>query len=186
MNSDIQQDSVPIGELQEMLRMLAPNSGPFEEGVYGKHTQKAVEDFQQTHGLRPTGVTDKETWNALKKAYENERIERQAAAPLEIIMQPHQVMEKGCDNTNVYLVQAMIKALDRYIPELPAVDVTGKLDAKTERAIKWLQACCDLPQSGEIDKNTWRFLAHEYRSMVGDGTGAFPVRQVTPTPIPKQ
>ena len=47
---------------------------------------------------------------------------------------------------------------------------------------KWLQACCDLPQSGELDKNTWRFLAHEYRSMVGDGTGTFPVRQHTPTP----
>ena len=107
-------------------------------------------------------------------------IDRQAAEPLEIILQPHQVLEKGCQNSNVYLVQAMLRALDNYIPDMPVVDVNGRLDGKTEKAIKWLQACCDLPQSGEVDKNTWRFLAHEYRSMVGDGTGTFPVRQHTP------
>ncbi|MBQ6430507.1 MAG: peptidoglycan-binding protein [Oscillospiraceae bacterium] len=186
MNSDHPQDSVPIGELQEMLRTLAPDGAPFEEGVYGTHTQKAVERFQRTHGIPVTGVVDAETWSALKRAYENEIVDRQPATPLDIIMQPHQVMEKGCDNTNIYLVQAMIKALSRYIPDLPAVDVTGRLDAKTEQAIKWLQACCGLPKSGDIDKNTWRFLAHEYRSMVGDGTGAFPVRHLTPPPIPRQ
>ncbi len=181
MNPDNQQESVPIGELQEMLRVLTPDDGPFEDGVYGKHTQKAVEDFQRMHGMRMTGTVDAKTWNALKQDYLSEMIARQPAAPLEIIMQPHQVMEKGCSNTNVYLVQAMIRALDQYIPDLPVVDVTGKLDSKTERAIKWLQDRCDLPQSGDVDKNTWRFLAHEYRSMIGDGTGSFPVRRVTPT-----
>ena len=181
MNPD-QQDIVPIGELQEMLRVLVPGEGPFEEGIYGKRTQRAVARFQRENGLPATGAVDAKTWKALKKAYQTERIDRQAAAPLEIIMQPHQVLEKGCSNSNLYLVQAMIRALDNYIPDLPTVDVNGRLDAKTEKAIKWLQACCGLPQSGEIDKNTWRFLAHEYRSMVGDGTGTFPVRQRTPQP----
>lgn len=180
MSTERQQDIVPIGELQQMLQLLSPEDGPFEVGVYGAHTRHAVERFQQTHRLQVTGAVDPETWNALKNAYENELIDRQSAAPLEIIMQPHQVLEKGCDNVNVYLVQAMIKALDHYIPEMPTVDVTGRLDAKTERAIEWLQRCCDLPQSGSVDKNTWRFLAHEYRSMVGDGTGSFPVRQIAP------
>lgn len=185
MNSEQQTQTFSIPDLQEMLRVLAPDEGPFEEGVYGTHTQEAVRHFQQAHGLQATGAVDPKTWNELKHAYQNELIDRQPAAPLEIIMQPHQVMEKGCENTNVYLVQAMIKALDQYIPALPAVEVTGRLDGKTERAVKWLQACFDLPQSGDIDKNTWRFLAHEYRSMVGDGTGTFPVRQITPSPVPK-
>lgn len=180
MHTDHQQSLIPIRELQEMLQVLVPNSGPFEDGVYGNATQKAVKGFQQAHGMPATGVVDTDTWSALKAAYQNELIDREAAAPLEIIMQPHQIMEKGCDNTNVYLVQAMIKALDRYIPDLPVVDVNGRLDNKTERAIKWLQGCCDLPQSGDVDKNTWRFLAHAYRSLVGDGTGAFPVRHVPP------
>ncbi len=169
-----------IQELQEMLRVLAPDDGPFENGVFGKQTQKAVERFQRERGLRVTGAVDAETWNALQRAYENEMIDRQAAEPLEIILQPHQVLEKGCQNSNLYLVQAMIRALDNYIPDMPVVDVNGRLDGKTEKAIKWLQACCGLPQSGSVDKNTWRFLAHEYRSMVGDGTGTFPVRQHTP------
>lgn len=180
MHSDHPQDSIPIRELQQMLRVLLPDEGPFEDGVYGKNTQKAVARFQQTHGLPATGAVDPETREAVKRAYQEEMIERQAAAPIEIVMQPHQILEKGCDNTNVYLVQAMIKALDHYIPALPSVDVNGRLDSKTQQAIKWLQACCDLPQSGEVDKNTWRFLTHEYRSMVGDGTGSFPVRTLTP------
>ena len=169
-----------INELQEMLRVLAPDDGPFEAGIFGKHTQTAVERFQKAHGMRPTGTVDEATWNALKKAYEAEVVDRQPAEPLEIVLQPHQVLEKGCGNANLYLVQAMLRALDDYIPDMPLVDVNGRLDAKTEKAIRWLQACCDLPQSGELDKNTWRFLAHEYRSMVGDGTGTFPVRQNTP------
>ena len=132
--------------------------------------------------MRQTGTADDATWNALKKAYDTEVVDRQPAEPLEIVLQPHQVLEKGCSNANLYLVQAMLRALDDYIPDMPVVDVNGRLDGKTEKAIRWLQACCDLPQSGELDKNTWRFLAHEYRSMVGDGTGAFPVRQHTPPP----
>lgn len=180
MNSDNRADIIPIGELQEMLRVLAPEDGPFEDGVYGKHTRRAVERFQRAHGLQETGAIDAKTWKAIKEAYQNEMIDRQAAAPLEIVMQPHQVLEKGCQNSNVYLAQAMIRALDNYIPDMPTVDVNGRIDGKTEKAIKWLQACCDLPQSGDIDKNTWRFLVHEYRSMVGDGTGTFPVRQRTP------
>ena len=180
MSLEQQQDHVPIRELQQMLRVLAPDEGPFENGVYGTRSQQAVERFQRAHGLQATGAVDTKTWTALKTAYRNELIERRAAEPLEIILQPHQVLEKGCGNANLYLVQAMLRALDDYIPDMPLVDVNGRLDAKTEKAIKWLQACCDLPQSGELDKNTWRFLAHEYRSMVGDGTGTFPVREHTP------
>ncbi|MBQ3356413.1 MAG: peptidoglycan-binding protein [Oscillospiraceae bacterium] len=182
MNSDQPQDLIPIRELQQMLQFLLPDAAPLEDGVYGKNTQKAVEQFQKKYGLKVTGAADAATWRALKRAYDNELIERQPAAPLEIVMQPHQVMDKGCDNTNVYLVQAMIRALDQYIPDMPTVDVTGRLDGKTERAVKWLQACCNLPQSGDVDKNTWRFLVHAYRSIVGDGTGSFPIRRMTPIP----
>lgn len=171
----------PIGELQQMLRVLVPDAAPFEAGVYGERTRAAVARFQKARGMRPTGEVDERTWEELKRAYQNEQIERRAAEPLEIILQPHQVLEKGCQNSNVYLVQAMLRALDNYVPDMPVVDVNGRMDAKTEKAIRWLQACCGLPQSGDLDKNTWRFLAHEYRSMVGDGTGAFPVRQHTPT-----
>lgn len=177
-----QPDYAPIHELQEMLRILEPQDGPLRDGVYGKETQQAVTDFQRQNGLEATGVTDPETWDALKRATKNERILRQHATPLQIVMQPYQTLNKGCDNTHVYLVQSMMKALGNYYPDMPAVEVNGKLDGKTEHAIKWLQDCCELSKSGEVDKNTWRFLTHAYRSTVGDGTGTFPVRQKTPKP----
>ena len=181
-----QPDYAPIHELQEMLRILEPIDGPLQDGVYGKETHDAVADFQRQNGMEATGVTDLETWDALKRASKNEKILQQPAAPMHIVLQPHQTLKKGCNNSHMYLVQGMMKALGNYISDLPAVDVNGRLDDKTEHAIKWLQGCCDLTQSGEVDKNTWRFLAHEYRSMVGDGTGTYPVRQKTPKPTERE
>ena len=42
-------------------------------------------------------------------------------------------------------------------------------------------ACAVLPETGTLDKHTWRHLAGQYRLMVGDGTGSFPVRRTQRT-----
>ena len=36
-----------LNELQTMLNVLAPGDGPFETGVYGEHTRRAVERFRK-------------------------------------------------------------------------------------------------------------------------------------------
>ena len=54
--------------------------------------------------------------------------------------------------------------------------VSFLLDEATAQAVLWFQDRAGLPQTGDIDKKTWAHLAHEYRQIVGDGTGTFPIR----------
>lgn len=51
-------------QLQEMLSSLGLYKGP-RDGVYGAGTEKAIRSFQKSKGLKPDGVVDEKTWQAL-------------------------------------------------------------------------------------------------------------------------
>lgn len=175
----------PIHDLQTMLRTLLPEQGLGRDGIYGKQTHEAVREFQRQQSLPQTGVTDQKTWDALVRAYEHELVLRSEAAPLQIVLQPHQVLERGSKNLHLYLVQAMLRALAQFYYDMPVFAVTGALDDPTAKALIRLQQAAELPQTGTLDKQTWRHLAAQYRSMVGDGTGSYPIRR-THRPAPER
>lgn len=52
--------------LQKYLNLLKFNAGP-EDGIFGPKTANAVKELQKKAGLSPTGVFDKNTYNALLK-----------------------------------------------------------------------------------------------------------------------
>ena len=170
----------PIQSLQIMLRKVLPGT-PYQvrlipDGLYGEETRGAVSDFQRKHGLPVTGAADLETWDTLVRVYRNALISYGKAAPLQIILQPGQVICCGESNAHMYLVQALFVALDRFYLGVPAVAVNGMHDPATVSAVIWLQERAGLPASGEIDKHTWRYLAQLYRLISGDGTGRYPAR----------
>lgn len=169
-------DFAPVHNIQQMLRTALPDNGLVIDGIFGKETEDAVRRFQKSQDMEPTGVADENTWVALKRAYNHEQVLFEKAEPLRIVLQPHQVLTKGTNNSHMYLVQALLLALSLYISQLPHLTVNGKLDAETEKSIRLLQKAADLPETGELDKHTWSHLVHLYRSFIGDGTGAFPVR----------
>lgn len=169
-------DFAPVHNIQQMLRTALPDDGLVIDGIFGKETEDAVRRFQKSQDMEPTGVADENTWVALKRAYNHEQVLFEKAEPLRIVLQPHQVLTKGTNNSHMYLVQALLLALSLYISQLPHLTVNGKLDAETEKSIRLLQKAADLPETGELDKHTWSHLVHLYRSFIGDGTGAFPVR----------
>lgn len=177
-------DYAPIHDLQTMLRTVVPEQGINQDGIYGEETKQAVAAFQQKQGLPVTGVTDEPTWEALKQEFNLREVERAPAEPLLIILQPGQVIEKGSENLHLYLVQGMLKALGRVDPELPVLAVNGRLDTQTAAALIWLQRLAGLEETGDLDKNTWRHLAKQYRLVIGDGTGRFPIRR-TQTTLPE-
>lgn len=168
----------PIFDLQTMLRTLSPELGLGSDGIYGEQTKEAVRRFQQANGLTESGVTDAETWNAIVSAYERTEPLRAPAAPLRIVLQPYQVISPGEENLHMYLVQGMLLAMGRLYAGLPRVQVSGILDASTQKALRYLQSRSGLAETGALDKLTWRILAEQYRSAVGDGTGRFPIRRV--------
>ena len=171
-----QPDFAPVHNLQRMLRTALPDNALVIDGVFGKETENAVRRFQKAQKMEPNGVADENTWIALKKAYNHEKVLFEKAEPLQIVLQPYQVLNKGTNNSHMYLVQALLLALSLYLTQLPHLTDNGKLDAETEKSIRNLQKVADLPETGEVDKHTWCHLVHLYRSVVGDGTGAFPVR----------
>lgn len=175
-------DYAPIHDLQTFLRTLLPERGLGIDGIYGPETKAAVAEFQSRQGLPTTGITDEDTWETLKSAYLEEGIRRAPAEPLLIILQPGQVIEKGSTNLHLYLVQGMLLALGQLDPELPRPEVNGTLDDRTAQALQFLQKLTGLDETGTLDKNTWRHLSKQYRLMIGDGSGQFPVRRTRKEP----
>ncbi|WMJ77647.1 MULTISPECIES: peptidoglycan-binding protein [unclassified Sedimentibacter] len=63
--------------IQEMLyyiSLIIPAIPPFEpSGVYDENTRRAVQDFQGTQGMEPTGILDADTWNTIVEVYRSQR-----------------------------------------------------------------------------------------------------------------
>lgn len=156
----------PIRSLQTMLRVLAENDNRYSriipDGIYGPETMAAVSAFQRLHGLPVTGVTDRDTWDAIHAEYEPALINIDAAQPVEIILNPKQVIRRGERHPNVRLVQAILAVLSEFYHSVPMPGFSGILDAQTSDSLASFQQMNGLPMTGELDKRTWKHLALHY------------------------
>ena len=158
--------SQPVRSLQTMLRVIAEDDPSHKalipDGIYGPETMASVTIFQRIHGLPATGVTDQETWDAIVSVYEPALIRRDRAWPLEINLDPSQVIRRGERHPHVYLVQGMLSALSRVYESVPQPSNSGILDDATSDSIASFQMLNNLPMTGHLDKITWKHLALHY------------------------
>lgn len=156
----------PVRSLQTMLRVIAENDdlqpSVIPDGIYGPQTATAVSTFQRRNGLPVTGVTDQDTWERIVAAYEPALIAVGPVQPLEILLEPGEIIRRGDANPNINLVQAMLIVLSETYASIPAPAVTGILDIPTANALSEFQLLTLLPVTGELDRNTWRHLALHY------------------------
>lgn len=156
----------PIRSLQTMLRVIREDAGYTDnvipDGIYGSTTMEAVSQFQREHGLPVTGVTDQYTWERIEAEYQPARIRVDAAQPLQLILNPGQIIRKGEHHPYLFLIQAMLTALSEIYGSVSAPQMTGVLDIPTSEALSAFQYLSNLPQSGEVDKITWKHLALQY------------------------
>ncbi len=156
----------PIRSLQTMLRVIAEDRPGYvriiPDGIYGPETMSAVTTFQRNHGLPPTGVTNQETWEAIVEEFDLAQISRNRAYPLNLILDPGQIIRRGERHPNLYLVQGMLVALSETYKSIAAPPVTGLLDDATSDAIASFQHLNALPMTGHLDKQTWKHLALHY------------------------
>lgn len=156
----------PIRSLQTMLRVIAEDdpSHPsvIPDGIYGPQTVQAVMEFQRHHGLPVTGITDQNTWEAIVNAQEAALIRIDAGQPIEVVLNPNQIIRRGERHPVVPLAQAMLITLaDVYV----SIGVPGKgdiLDEATADSIATFQMLSNLPMTGNLDKRTWKHLALHY------------------------
>lgn len=158
--------SQPVRSLQTMLRIIAqedeqqPSLVP--DGIYGNQTSTAVSIFQRNHALPVTGVTDQLTWEAIVAAYEPAVTRIGSAQPVELILHPGQVIRRGQQEPNLYIVQAMLTVLSQIYSSITPPSQNGILDEATAAALEGFQSLSGLPETGELDKVTWKHLALHY------------------------
>lgn len=156
----------PVRSLQTMLRVIAENDdlqpSVIPDGIYGPQTVTAVSTFQRRNGLPITGVVDEETWDQVVAAYEPALVAVGPVEPLEIILEPKQIIRQGEENPNLYLVQAILIVLSKSYGSITPPAVTGVLDIPTANALSEFQLLTLLPATGELDRETWRNLAIHY------------------------
>ena len=156
----------PIRSLQTMLRTIASQEprqiNVMPDGIYGSQTTAAVRSFQRRMGLNPTGVVDQATHEQIVREYERAYTEAQKAQPVQITLDPGQVLRRGEKNNHIYLVQSMLTVLHLLDPRIPAPPHTGVLDPATAESLAAFQTFAGLPPTGEVDKRTWKDLALYY------------------------
>lgn len=156
----------PIRSLQTMLRIIAQEDrrqpSLIPDGIYGNQTTAAVSAFQRNHGLPVTGVTDQNTWDQIVLAYEPALIRVGEAEPLQIILDPGHVIRRGDSEPNVYVLQAVLIVLSEVYSSITPPGMTGVLDDATAASLEAFQLLTGLPQTGELDKITWKHLALQY------------------------
>ncbi len=156
----------PIRSLQTMLRVISQEDGRqpslIPDGIYGNQTLQAVTAFQRSNGLPATGIADQTTWEAIVAAYEPAAVRLGPAQPLEIILEPGQVLRRGDKTPNVYVLQAVLQVLSDAYDSITPPTHSGILDDATFISIQSFQELTGLPQTGEADKITWKQLALHY------------------------
>ena len=156
----------PIRSLQTMLRVIAEDNPGYvriiPDGIYGPETMSAVTVFQRRHGIPASGITNQQTWEAIVEEYDASRIRQDRAHPLDIILNPGQIIRRGERHPNVYLVQGMLAALSDTYRSIAAPGLTGLLDDATADALASFQMLSGLPMTGHLDKHTWKHLTLQY------------------------
>lgn len=156
----------PIRSLQTMLRVIAEDDPTHvrlvTDGIYGPETMAAVSTFQRKHGLSVTGVTDQLTWETIVEAYNPALISVDSACPVDILMNPGQIIRKGERSPHLYLVQGMLTVLSEVYQSVAAPTMSGILDEITADSISSFQLLSSLPMTGTVNKVTWKHLALQY------------------------
>ena len=156
----------PIRSLQTMLRVIAQDDPRLPalvpDGIYGPSTMIAVTAFQRRAGIPVTGIADENTWDQIVAAYEPALIRVGKATPIEILLEPKQVIILGESSPYVYLLQGMLAQLSKDHPDILLPGFDGILDPDTSSSLKGFQRLAGLPVTGTLDRITWHHLVRQF------------------------
>ena len=155
--------SQPVRSLQQMLRTIHESDDRhlqiIPDGIYGPRTLEAVSVFQRIHGLPVTGVTDQRTWETIAAVYEPALVEADHAQPVEVILNAGEFLGPGDESPYLFVAQSMLLVLARQYGSVTEPSHSGVLDEATGQSLVSFQALAALPQTGLLDKMTWKHLA---------------------------
>ena len=156
----------PVRSLQTMLRVIAKNDSRLPsvipDGIYGSGTTNAVAAFQRIHGLSVTGVTNQDTWDQIVNEDQEAITNVGHAAPIEVLLEPGQIITAGETNPYVYLLQGMLTYLSTTNSTIPEPGFSGIMDESTVRSVQVFQNIAALEETGNVDRITWLYLVNHF------------------------
>ncbi|MEM9804240.1 MAG: peptidoglycan-binding protein [Cyanobacteria bacterium P01_D01_bin.56] len=126
-------------EVTRLQQLLAQKLGPVPmTGVFDYETEIAVKTFQSRMFLKPDGVVDFLTWQALC-----------SNAPVGM-----PTLRQGCHGSAVESLQEIL-SIDLYY--IGAID--GDFGPKTREAVRRFQVDFSIPAGGIVEAKTWQALS---------------------------
>ena len=117
---------------------------------------------ERREGIPVTGIADEYTWDQIAAAYELALIQVGKAAPIEILLEPGQIIVLGERSPYVYLLQGMLAQLSRDHAGILLPGFGGVLDGETSESLRGFQLLAGLPVTGTLDKVTWYHLVRQF------------------------
>ena len=138
---------------------------PSVDGIFGIRTENAVRRFQEIFDLTADGIVGRATWYAMVRIYvavtrlaelrsQGQRFYANSWA--------HEPIGQGDTGVRVEHLQYMLSVLSEYIPEIPSLTVDGVYGSATRNAVLAAQRRFGLPQTGEVDFQTWDEIYDQY------------------------
>lgn len=152
-------DGPEVAAIQQRLQVHSFKVGTID-GSYGSRTTSAVRAFQQSKGLNPDGIVDKETWTALAVDPAPAPETVQGKAPIlsnaAVASNPPTVLNKGAVGSKVKTLQVRLE-IQGYDPG----PIDGIFGARTATAVKNFQKFKGFTADGMVDQTTWKALGQK-------------------------
>lgn len=162
---------IGVRELQYLLGFIgafSPAVRPVDvDGIFGRITRAAVEDFQTDAGLPSTGVVDADTWNALYSTY----TDLLASLPPDYynsstVPYPGYVLEVGSTGDAVTTLQTYLNRISDVYPSIPKLAVDGMYGRNTRDAVIAYQRQFGLEPRGVVGSYVWNSIASTYADII--------------------
>ncbi len=129
------------------------------DGIFGSRTEASVRRFQEIFDLTPDGIVGKATWYALVRLYTAvtrlSELRSQGQQFYSINWEYPDPIQEGDTGDKVRHLQYMLSILSAYIQQIPPVSVDGIFGPATRNAVVAAQGFFGLPQTGQVDDETW-------------------------------
>ena len=146
------------------------------DGSFGAATENSVISFQQTYGLEPNGVVDREVWNSIQNTYYNIlRTLDYEFAPGVTLPYPGRVLILGTTGEDVRALQEYLNYISEVYTSIPKINVDGDFGEETENAVIAFNREFGIPgNESRVTAQTWNAITDIYEDLyfgglVGEG-----------------
>lgn len=142
------------------------------DGIFGADTENSVRRFQEIFDLEPDGIVGQATWYALVRLYTavtSLSELRSQGQRFYAISWANNPISQGDRGIRVEHLQYMLNVLSAFISAIPSVSVDGIYGPATRDAVLAAQRYFGLPETGNVDINTWDAIYDQFTGIENAG-----------------